>query len=317
MKRRSLTSSMALLFAGTVMLPACTFGGRLKVGVHPWIGYETLYIAENFGWLADSVELIKQKNASSSLAALSNGELDAAALTLDEVLSAREQGVPLKVVMVFNHSVGADAVLARAGIRQLSELKGKRIAVEKTAVGALMLAKLLQASGLQEHEISVLDIPPDSQLEAWQQGMIDAAITYEPLASRLERQGGERVFDSRALPNTIFDVLAVLPDRKTDLVRSTIQAHMRGLEHIRVNRQDALHRIATWRGLSVDEVSRSLGSVHLPDLQSNHSYLVQNGELVAAAEQLVGVMMQAGLLRAAPELEGLLDVRYLPNGHGY
>lgn len=317
MHRRSFTSSMALLFAGTVMLPACMFGGRLKVGVHPWIGYETLYIAENFGWLTDSVELVKQKNASNSLAALSNGELDAAALTLDEVLSAREQGVPLKVVMVFNHSVGADAVLARDGIQQLSELKGKRIAVEKTAVGALMLAKLLQISGLQENDISVLDIPPDSQLEAWQQGVIDAAITYEPVASRLERQGGERVFDSRALPNTIFDVLAVLPGRKTDLVRSTIQAHLRGLEHIRVNRQDALHRIATWRGLSVDEVSRSLGSVHLPDLQSNHSYLVQNGELVAAAEQLVGVMMQAGLLRAAPELEGLLDVRYLPNGHGY
>lgn len=317
MKRRSFITSMALLVGASGFLSGCRFGDRLRVGIHPWIGYETLYLAEHFGWLHESVELIKNTNASTSLVGLDNGELDAAALTLDEVLSAREQGLPLKIVMVFNHSVGADVVLVREGIRHPSELKGRRLAVEKTAVGALMLTKFLKSAGLEQDEITVVDVSPDRQWEAWQQGEIDAAVTYEPTASRLERQGGVRVFDSRAIPNTILDVLAVLPGSRSNLIKSTIQAHLRGLQHIRISREDALHRISSWRGLSVAEVSRSLGGVHLPDLHANHAYLASHGALMDAVQLIGNKMVQVGLLKGAPALDGLVDNRYLPiNGHG-
>lgn len=317
MQRRRFITSLALMGAGG-FLSGCVTAQRLRVGIHPWIGYESLYLAEHFGWLDDAVELIKNTNASGSLAGLAQGTLDAAALTLDEVLTVREQGIPLKIVMVFNHSVGADVVLAREELQHLTQLRGKRIAVEKTAVGALMLTQLLKASGLSRHEVDLLDIPPDGQLKAWRQGRIDAAITYEPTASRLAQEGGVRVFDSRAIPGAILDVLAVLPGRSANLLKATVHAYLKGLEHIRLSREDALHRIAAWRGLSVSDVSRSLNGVHLPDLQANHAYLAQSGNLMASARQLGSTMLQAGLLQRAPMLEGLVDNRYLPiNGNGY
>jgi NitT/TauT family transport system substrate-binding protein len=309
---------MTLLLGAAGLLRGCGIGSHLRLGIHPWIGYESLYLAEHFGWLDDSVELIKNANASQSLSGLKEETLDAAALTLDEVLSAREQGLPLKVVLVFNHSVGADAVLVKEGIKQLSQLRGKRIAVEQTAVGALMLTKLLKASGLNRSEINILDIPPDSQVGAWEQGQIDAAITYEPTASRLAQQGAVRIFDSRAIPNTIFDVLAVMPGRPSSPVKAAVRGYLKGLEHIRLSRQDALHRIAAWRGLAVQDVSHSLSGIHLPDLQANHAYLAGNGDLQAAARELGRLMLQAGLLTRSPALEGLVDNRYLPiNGNGY
>lgn len=318
MQRRHFITSLALLLSASGLLTGCAAAQRLRVGIHPWIGYEPLYLAEYFGWLDDSVELIKNTNASGSLIGLRQGALDAAALTLDEVLSAREQGVPLKIVMVFNHSVGADVVLARDDVQHLTQLRGKRIAAEKTAVGALMLARLLKAAGLGKHEVTILDIPPDSQLRAWQEGQIDAAITYEPTASRLAQLGGVRVFDSRAIPDTIMDVLAVMPGSSAQLVKAAVQGYLKGLEHIRLSRQDAVHRIAAWRNLSVSDVSRSLSGIHLPDLHANHAYLAENGDLLRAARQLGSTMLEAGLLKRSPVLDGLVDNRFLPiNGNGY
>ena len=52
--RLSVSAAAALAVIG------CGRSEPLRVGVHPWIGYEPLFLAEEFGWLADSVKLGRQ-----------------------------------------------------------------------------------------------------------------------------------------------------------------------------------------------------------------------------------------------------------------
>ncbi|MDR9441043.1 MAG: ABC transporter substrate-binding protein, partial [Halomonas sp.] len=165
------------------------------------------------------------------------GELDGAALTLDEVLKARAEGLPLAVILVFDDSVGADMVLARPQIATLADLSGARIAVERSAVGSLVLHKLLEAAGLTADQLEVVDLPPDRQLAVWRQGDIDAVVTYEPTASQLMREGARRLYDSSQFPDMILDVLAVRHDRlrwRTDALEALVLAHFRGLAHLRI-----------------------------------------------------------------------------------
>ena len=293
----------------------------MAVGIHPWPGYEPLLLARAFGWLPEGVRLREGQTAGDSVAALQAGELDAATLTLDEVLAVRASGIALTIVLVFDSSVGADMVMARPSIRALADIAGRRVAVERGAVGEIVLQKLLEAAGLDEAAVTVLDIAPDRQLDAWRAGEIDVAIGYEPFSSLLGREGARRLFDSRHFPGLIFDVLAVRRDRlavRRAQVEALLAGHFRALAHLRVNREDGLRRIAAWRGLSFDEAERSYAGLNLPDVAGNRSYLDTGGErgILRAARELNALMLRAGRIKVADDLVGLIDPGFLPHNGG-
>lgn len=318
MRRRHFLTQLFSLSAAAAawQLPGCAQSATLSVGIHPWIGYETLYLAQEFNWLPSETRFLPGKVASDSLVALTAGRVDCACLTLDEVLRGRAAGLPLSIALVFNVSAGADVVLARSAIRQPSDLAGKRIGYEKNALGALVLHGLLSAAGLPPSAVRLVDLPPDRQFSAWQQGEVDALITYEPTATRLRRVGARQVFDSRMMPNTIFDVLAVRRDlarAQRAVFKAVIASHFRALEHLRINHQDAIYRIATRQELAPEEVERAIGGVVLPSLAANRSYLKDaGGTLAAAAGRLSGLMKAQGLLLRDDALEHLLDASWLP-----
>ena len=321
MQRRAFLLRLAALAAGSVAVGACTSGAPMLVGIHPWPGYEPLYLARNFGWLPEGVRLREGQTAGDSVAALQTGEVDAATLTLDEALSVRASGVALTVVLVFDSSVGADMVMARPSIRVPADVAGRRIAVERGAVGEVVLQKLLDAAGLEKADVTVLDLAPDRQLDAWRAGAIDVAIGYEPFSSLLGREGARRLFDSRQFPGIIFDVLAVRSDRLSALraqVDALLVGHFRALTHLRVNREDALRRIAAWRGLSFDEAERSYTGLNLPDAAGNRSYLDPTGArgILRAARELNALMLRAGRIDQADDLVGLIDPSFLPRNGG-
>ncbi|WP_108446321.1 ABC transporter substrate-binding protein [Halomonas denitrificans] len=316
MHRRDLLKILTALAAAPLCLAGCSPGGPLTIGLHPWPGYEPLYLARAFGWLSDEVVLREGGNAGASLAGLCRGELDGAALTLDEVLVARSEGIPLTVVAVCDDSVGADMVLARPGIASPRGLACRRIAVERTAVGNLVLSQFLAAAGLRRDDLQVVDLAPNEQLDAWRAGEIEAAITYEPTASRLLREGAVSLYDSSQFPDVILDVLAVRQDRlrwRRGAVSALVAGHFRGLDHLRISPQDAMRRIGAWRGLGFDEVRASYAGLELPGPGGNRDYFGPQGDLARAARLLNDVMVANGQLPRPDDLKALSTPRYLPD----
>jgi NitT/TauT family transport system substrate-binding protein len=315
--RRHFLKQLALATA-VMKLPAlvgCAPVRPMVLAIHPWVGYETLYLAREFKWLPEAVVFHEGNSLSDSFAALLSGQADAACMTLDEMLSARARGMPMSVALVFNVSAGADMVLARPGIERPADLAGKRLGLEPNALGTLMLQNLLQVAGLPESTLTLVDLPPDRQLDAWHNNEIDAVITYEPTASLLIHKGAQRIFDSRQIPDTIFDVLAVRTDRIRDkrVLRGLVAGHFRALNHMRTYRQDTLYRISVHMDLSVGDVRQVLAGVIMPTLAVNRSYLIgQDSRLINAARTLSKTMVRYGLLAQEDDLEGLILPDMLP-----
>ena len=313
--------TLTAMAAGSLPLGGCAPPVPLQLGTHHWIGHEPLLLAQDFHWLPPEVGIAMGPGAPDSLDGLKQGRLDGATLTLDETLGARSAGVPLSVVLVLDSSSGADLVLARPGLASLPSLRGQRLAVERTAVGELMMLKALAAAGLAESDLTLVEMPVDQQPRAWAEGRIDAAITYEPTASRLVRLGGRRLFDSRAIPEMIFDVLAVRQDRlwgRRATLEATVAAHFRGLHHLRSNRPDATYRIASRQSLRPAEVTQALAGVSLPDLQRNRVLLSPGSPLASAARALAQQMANGRPAAPTPparpvdRLDDLFDPSYLP-----
>lgn len=307
--------AISLPWAGLASLAGCAETGALTVGMHPWIGYETLHLAQAFGWLPENLSLVEGENATATQAGLKAGSFDAGCLTLDEVLLLRSEGLPMVVIAVMDISAGADVVLAKPEIRRLADLAGKRIAYEEHAVDSLMVAELLQAARLEQADVTLVPLPSDQQLAAWQAGHIDAAVTNAPRCVAFEKLGAIRLFDSRRIPDAIIDVLAVRHDRmagRSATLKALLAAHFRAIDHLRHSREDAARRIAFWRQQSFEEVIRGLSGIQLPDAASNRSMLAPDGRLLLAAQDLERLMLDQGLLKHGADQRNLVDFRFLP-----
>ncbi|MFH2140457.1 MAG: ABC transporter substrate-binding protein [Pseudomonadota bacterium] len=311
-----------MLMAGLSCLPllsACMIEDQpVSIAAHVWAGYEPMFLARSEGWLdSKQVKLFETGSATESLQALADGKVDGAALTLDEVLRARANGLPLSVVMVFDVSAGADVMVTRPGIKTLGDLKGKRIAYEQGAVGELMLSAILQAAGLPREAVKGISLPSDKHDEAWDHGTADAFITYEPVARRLISKGAVNLFDSRQIPDTIVDVLAVRSDvldrSHAAAIRNLISAHFKALGHMRHNPQDASYRMATRMGLPADQVMGAFQGMVLPDAINNRRMLAgPTPQMAGSARSLSDLMLKAGFLQQEAPLTGLFSADYLP-----
>ncbi len=289
----------------------------LIIASHVWSGYELMFLARREAWLSEeNVNFIETLSATDSIQALLNGKVHGAALTLDEVLHVRAQGMSLTCVLVFDVSAGGDMVLSKTELNSLTELAGKRIGVETSALGSLMLYKLLQAANLEKSAIIPIAVNYDQHIAAWNQGQIDAVITFEPVASQLLQQGAHKVFDSRKIPDTIFDVLAVKSEvliSHATYLQSLVAAHFRARRYFYHNPQDAAYKMAIRMKLSVPEVLNSFRGLSLPNEQANQKYLTgQQSTLLIAAKNLSALMVETGILKQSDNLELLLSANFLP-----
>lgn len=298
-------------------LGGCQSQAPLAVASHAWPGYEMMFLARSEGWLPnEAIRLLDTTSASQSIAALAQGQAQAAALTLDEVLRARAEGLELTVVLVFDVSAGADVVVARPEIRQLADLRGKVIGAETSALGSLVLAKVLNMAGLQTSDVKIRQIALEEHLDAWRNGQLDALVCYEPTAGRVLAAGARRLIDSRQFPETIFDVLAIRQDAvepHAEAVKALIGAHFRGLRQLRQNPQDTAYRIGSHLGLPGDDALQAFHGLHLPGLAQNKRLLAANGRLAAVGRELSSLMLSGGLLNRADNLHGLISDAYLPD----
>lgn len=246
---------------------------------------------------------------------LTEGKVDGAALTLDEVLHARSTGLNLAIILIFDISAGSDMLVVRPDITELAQLKGLRIGYEPGAVGELMLDHVLQTTGLTKQDVELIKVTTDQQLTSWKSDQIDAATTYEPIVSQLMELGAIRLFDSRQLPNTIFDVLAVrteiLDYRHSNTINHLLSTHFRTLDYLNHNPLDAAYRMSTHLGLPAEKVLSAFKGLLTPDL-SNNLLLLSNSDLLDSARKLSAIMVNSGLLRQEDNLSGLIRPEFLP-----
>lgn len=306
-----------------VMLAMLAGCGRLadkpiSVAAHVWPGYELMFLARNEGWLdAEKVRLVETASATDSLQALAEGKADAAALTLDEVLAARAEGIPLSIVAIFDISAGADMLVARPGIGRLPDIKGQRIGYEENAVGSLLLASVLSAARLTREDVKLVPLTIDRHLDAWAHHQIDALITFEPVAGQLLAQGANRLFDSRQAPDTIIDVLAIRGDvldrGHANAIRHLVAMHFRALNHLNRSPQDTAYRMAARLGISSSKVLPTFKGLMLPSVAENRRMLSGSSpQLLDMARRVSGSMVKDGLLPHDDNLIALAHDEFLP-----
>lgn len=280
---------------------------ELRIGGNRWLGYAPFYLADELQQLhSNGLRLVEYPNATGVLRGFRNGLLDAALLTLDEALALQSSGLDLELLLVTDISAGADALFARPPIMRISELKGQRIGVENTALGAFMLARVLDKAGLQRSDVKVIDLPVHEQVGALRHERIDAVISFASEGPALEALGARRIFDSREIPEEIIDVLVVERSRVDEESRERIkQLWYESLDNWQQNRARSDPHLHTRLNLDPQSLKVTLDGLLMGDRALNQQML-NEGLLLQRMQRVHQYMLDYQLLKQPGQPEAML-----------
>lgn len=253
-------------------------GPALKIAYSDWPGWVAWEVAGRKGWFAEAgvaVELVWFEYGP-SLEAFAAGTVDAVSTTNGDAMVLGAAGKASKAVVINDYSDGNDMVIARPGIESVAALEGKKIGVELNLVDHLLLLKALEANGLSEDDVTLINMPTNDTPQALAAGGVDAIAAWNPVAAQTLQQvaGSKALFTSHEVPGLIYDALFVDPaslEKRRDDWRKVAAVWFRCVEYINdpATQADAVAIMAARVGTTPERYQRFLAGTHLLDLEGN------------------------------------------------
>jgi NitT/TauT family transport system substrate-binding protein len=290
----------------------------LRIGANLWTGYETLYLARNLGYYDQQpIKLVDYPSGTEEVRAYRNHEIEGAGLSIDQALSIAATQDNIKIITIMDVSHGGDVILGKPEIANIKALKGKRVGVESTALGAFFISRALEKNGMSVKDIQIVSLELTEHERAYKQGKVDAVVTFGPARIKLLAAGAKLLFDSSQIPGEIVDILAVNKEAITnssDTIQSLVNGRFRALDYLEKNPQDAASRIAKRTQVTPEQILNAFKGLRQPNLQENQKLLDKSDPaLVNSMRKLVQIMVENKLLPKAIDPVNLLDDRFIKN----
>ena len=321
MRNQGRTGLIRLIYL-VILLPmlfACSDAPQkaLKVASNVWPGYEFYYMARDKGYLnPEQVRLVEFSNATDVSHELLNGNVDAALLTLDEAVRLSVLGLKLKVIQVVDFSRGGDVVMAQKSVTKNSSFKNKSVAVEASAVGALMLTAFKEHFKIKDGDLKVEYISVNESKQAYERGS-DYIVSFEPYRTQLLNLGAKQIFDTSYVPNLIVDVLVIREDaistHSEKQFKHVVNAYFRALDEYEASPLESAKILSKRLKISPQEVIESYKGITPAKLSENHALLKgQSPEILHSIEDISDILRNSKLIDGKVNASDMVLADYLP-----
>lgn len=256
--------------AASSWLGAAQAAEPLRIGYVFAMANAPVLIAEQQGYYRDEgleVDVKALGDGPVIQQALAAGELDVAYVGTPPVYQWYARGLKSVILAKVNYGQAAVVAGSQTDIKQLSDLKGHKLAGVKKGSG---MDVLLRGYVLQEHagldpdkDLDIIDLPPGNMNAALDRGIVDAAFSWEPFVSQALLRGSARLLldVNQVLPEYPWYVVIGLPktlqERPDDVVK-LLRAHRRAIDFLNQHPDEANRIIAS--AFKLETVQRPDGS---------------------------------------------------------
>lgn len=289
----------------------------LRIGSNNWPGYSALFLARDQGFYDNSeIKLIEFPSSTEIIRAIRNDNLEGGALTLDEVLTLIQSGIEMRVILVIDTSNGGDVLVGKTSVKKVADLKGKRVAVEYGAVGAILLDGALDSAGLNTKDIELIPCTMDEHEECFLTDQVDAVVTFDPVKTRLLNKGANLLFDSTKIPGRIVDVLAVkkeVIETNPKSLRLLVSKYFEALNFLKEQPHQAIALLSDTFHISPEELFSAFKGILFLSLEENHRLLAGDpAPLLETAINLSKLLVSKKLVEKRVSLSFLIENNFLP-----
>lgn len=289
----------------------------LKIGWYLWPGWYPHWIAEKQGMFAEHnipVETTSYDIYLDMLPDFASGSIDGMYVGLYEALSVNNIS-PVTVVLVTDHSDGAEGLVVKEGINSVEDLRGKTIGLKSNSIGEFFVLTVLQQHGMTVDDVRIVDIDPEKVPENLPT-TIDAGYTWEPYISELTAQGSSLLVSTADLPGLIPDTLVfrsqVVEERPED-VQNFVNAWFQAMSYWQNNPDEGNAIIAEAIGLTPEEIS--LAGVRLVSLEENHQGALTPGDepfsLYYTGQLQIEFLIRTGGIATRPDVNEIINPSFI------
>ncbi|HZU14997.1 MAG TPA: ABC transporter substrate-binding protein [Candidatus Dormibacteraeota bacterium] len=320
MFRRGASTLLAGLLGALVAVSACggSAGGgaqsrqptTIKVGVLPIADVAPLYVGMREGFFKQQNLVVKpqlMQGGAAVASAVLGGSLDFGFAATVNLLLARGQGLPVKIVASGNnaasdpaHAWSAIMVLPDSPIKSVKDLAGKTIAANALkGVNELAIDGIVKRAGVDPGSLKIVPVDFPDMPAALSQKRVDAVSVPEPFLTQIKASGGRMIsplFEGY-LPGmtvgTYFTTDKEIQEHPA-LVRAFVEAIQRSLTYASAHPDVARQAITTYTRIPASVIPRMELSPW--DAKLNRPSIVQTEQL----------MRQLGWLKSDVDVNSLI-----------
>ena len=229
------------------------------------------------------------------LEALNAGAVDFGATGDTPPIFAQAAGADLLYVGAQPITGASEAVLVPASspIRQVSDLRGKRVAFTKGSSAQYMVVQVLASAGLKPADIQPVNLQPADAGAAFRNGSLDAWAVWDPFFAIAEAEPTTRVLitaEGVAPSNSFFLASRGFTEREPGTVLALL---------------DAINATADWARANPEDLAQTLAGITGVPLAAQR---------VAAARGVYGVqpMNEAVIARQQSVADAFAGLRLIP-----
>ncbi|MFN2746785.1 aliphatic sulfonate ABC transporter substrate-binding protein [Bacillus sp. z60-18] len=163
---------------------------EIRIGVQQSLS--PLLLAKEKGWFEKEFaeEGIKVKwtefqSGPPQFEGIAAAKIDFSQVGNSPVIAGQAAGINFKEIALSQDGLKANGILVKkgSGIKNIKDLKGKKVAVAKGSSGFDFLYQAFDKAGLKPSDVNVIQLQPDEAMPAFESGAVDAWSIWEPFLS--------------------------------------------------------------------------------------------------------------------------------------
>ena len=291
---------------------------KVVIGISGWTGFAPLTLAKEAGLfkkhgLDVSIKKIPQKDRHLAIA---SGDIQCAATTVETWVVWNANGVATTQIFQLDKSYGADGMVVKPNISKISDLKGKTVAASAPGTSPYFaLAWMLKKNGLSVKDVKVVNLEPQAAANAMISGTtgVDAAMTYEPYlgAVRAKPEAGKIIATTLDYP-MVMDTVGCTPKFLADnpkAAKGLADGYFDAVAMIKADPKKSFEIMGADVKQTAEQFEKSQAYLRWQDRAANQKYF--SGEHAAFSKEAADLLLEAGIIKAIPDLTKLADTRFI------
>lgn len=309
---------IALALVAAIAVPAMAQETKVAIGISGWTGFAPLTLAKEAGLfkkhgLDVSIKKIPQKDRHLAIA---SGDVQCAATTVETWIGWNAAGVATTQIFQLDKSYGADGMVVKPAIAKIADLKGKTVAASAPGTSPYFaLAWMLKKNGMSVKDVKVVNLEPQAAANAMIAGNsdIDAGMTYEPYLSsvRAKPEAGKIIATTLDYP-MVMDTFGCTPKFLTEnpkTAQALADGYFDALAMIKADPKKSFEIMGADVKQPGEAFEKSQSFLRWQDKAANQKFFA--GEHAQFSKEAADLLLEAGIIKAIPDLSKLADTRFI------